>query len=78
MNISWKAVTGASGYRIYRSTSKTSGFSRIKTVKSGASTSYVKKTTRKKTYYYKMRAYTTVNGKKVWGAYTTVKAYKLK
>ena len=78
VKVSWKAVTGASGYRIYRSTSKTSGFSRIKTVKSGASTSYVKKTTRKKTYYYKMRAYTTVNGKKVWGAYTTVKAYKLK
>ena len=78
VNISWKAVTGASGYRIYRSTSKTSGFSRIKTVKSGASTSYVKKTTRKKTYYYKMRAYTTVNGKRVWGAYTTVKSYKLK
>ena len=78
VNISWKAVTGASGYRIYRSTSKTSGSSRIKTVKSGASTSYVKKTTRKKTYYYKMRAYTTVNGKRVWGAYTTVKSYKLK
>ena len=78
VKVSWKAVTGASGYRIYRSTSKTGGFSRIKTVKSGASTSYIKKTTRNKTYYYKMRAYTTVNGKKVWGAYTTVKAYKLK
>ena len=78
VKVSWKAVTGASGYRIYRSTSKTGGFSRIKTVKSGASTSYVKKTKRNKTYYYKMRAYTTVNGKKVWGAYTTVKAYKLK
>lgn len=78
VKVSWKAVTGASGYRIYRSTSRTGGFSRIKTVKSGASTSYVKKTKRNKTYYYKMRAYTTVNGKKVWGAYTTVKAYKLK
>lgn len=78
VKVTWKAVAGASGYRIYRSTSKTGGFSRIKTVKSGASTSYTKKTTRNKTYYYKMRAYTTVNGKKVWGAYTTVKAYKLK
>ena len=78
VKVTWKAVAGASGYRIYRSTSKTGGFSRIKTVKSGASTSYVKKTTRNKTYYYKMRAYTTVNGKKVWGAYTTVKSYKLK
>lgn len=78
VKVTWKKVTGASGYRIYRSTSKTGGFSSIKTVKSGASTSYVKKTTRNKTYYYKMRAYTTVNGKKVWGAYTTVKAYKLK
>lgn len=78
VKVTWKKVTGASGYRIYRSTSKTGGFSSIKTVKSGSSTSYTKKTTRNKTYYYKMRAYTTVNGKKVWGAYTTVKAYKLK
>jgi len=78
VKVTWKAVTGASGYRIYRSTSKTGGFSSIKTVKSGASSSYTKKTKRNKTYYYKMRAYTTVNGKKVWGAYTTVKSYKLK
>ena len=78
VKVTWKAVTGASGYRIYRSTSKTGGFSSIKTVKSGASSSYTKKTKRNKKYYYKMRAYTTVNGKKVWGAYTTVKSYKLK
>ena len=78
VKISWNGVTGASGYRVYRSISKTSGFTRIKTLTSGASVSYKKATTRNKTYYYKVRAYTTVNGKKVWGTYSTVKSYKLK
>lgn len=77
VTISWNKVAGASGYRIYRSKSKTSGFSKIKTVTSGATVSYKKTTARKVKYYYKVRAYTTVNGKKVWGAYSSVKAKTL-
>lgn len=77
VTISWNKVAGASGYRIYRSKSKTSGFSKIKTVTSGATVSYKKTTARKVKYYYKVRAYTTVNGKKVWGAYSKVKAKTL-
>lgn len=77
VTISWNKVSGASGYRIYRSKSKTSGFSKIKTVTSGATVSYKKTTARKVKYYYKVRAYTTVNGKKVWGAYSKVKAKTL-
>lgn len=78
VSVSWNKVTGASGYRIYRSTSKTSGFSKIKTVTSGATVTYSKKVSRNVKYYYKVRAYTTVNGKKVWGAYSTVKAKTVK
>lgn len=77
VTVSWNKVAGASGYRVYRSKSKTSGFSSFKTVKSGATVSFKKATTRKVKYYYKVRAYTTVNGKKVWGAYSAVKAKKL-
>lgn len=78
VKVSWNKVSGADGYRVYRSTSNTSGFSKIKTVKSGATISTNKKTTRYKKYYYKVRAYKTVNGKKVWGQYSTVKGKTLK
>nr|MBP3598814.1 hypothetical protein [Eubacterium sp.] len=78
VKVSWNKVSGADGYRVYRSTSKTSGFSKIKTVKSGSTISCKKKTTRYKKYYYKVRAYKTVNGKKVWGAYSSVKGKTLK
>ncbi len=77
VSISWNKVTGASGYRIYRSTSKTGGFSKIKTLTSGSKVTYKKTVSRKVKYYYKVRAYTTVNGKKVWGAYSAVKAKTL-
>lgn len=78
VKFSWNKVSGASGYRIYRSKSKTSGFSRIKTITSGSKLTYVKKTSRYVKYYYKVRAYKTVNGKRVWGKYSTVKSKTLK
>lgn len=78
VKISWNKVTGASGYRVYRSKSKTSGFSSIKTLTSGSKLTYTKKTSRNVKYYYKVRSYTTVNGKRVWGAYSAVKAKTLK
>lgn len=78
VKLSWNKVTGASGYRVYRSKSKTSGFSKIKTLTSGGKLTYTKTTTRNVKYYYKVRAYTTVNGKKVWGNYSAVKAKTLK
>lgn len=78
VKLSWNKVTGASGYRIYRSKSKTSGFSSFKTIKSGSTITLTKATTRNVKYYYKIRAYKTVNGKKVWGTYSAVKAKTLK
>ncbi len=78
VKLSWNKVAGASGYRIYRSKSKTSGFSNIKTITSGSKLTHIKKTTRNVKYYYKIRAYKTVNGKKVWGTYSAVKAKTLK
>lgn len=78
VKLSWNKVAGASGYRIYRSKSKTSGFSKIKTVTSGSKLNYVRKTSRNVKYYYKIRAYKTVNGKKIWGTYSAVKAKTLK
>ena len=64
IKISWNAVTGATGYAIYRSTSPTSGFTYIKTVTSASYTNTG--LTTGTTYYYKIKAYTMVGTTKVY------------
>lgn len=75
---SWSKVNGASGYKIYRSTKKSGGFKCVKTVKSGSTVKYVNKNLKKgQNYYYKVRAYRTVDGKKVYGSYSSVKKVRV-
>lgn len=58
VTIKWKKVSGASGYLIYRTTSKSEiPAKQTKTISSGKTTSYVDKNrSGKKTYYYYVRA----------------------
>ena len=75
----WKKVTGASGYRVYRSTSKNGKYTSAGLIKKGSTVTFKdKKVSKGKTYYYKVRAYRTVNGKRVYGPYSTVKSVKAK
>ena len=76
--VNWKAVSGASGYEIYRATSKNGKYTKVKTASKSTKsyTNYL--LTANKTYYYKVRAYKTVNGKKVYGAYSAIKSAKIK
>lgn len=68
--VSWSKVSGAGGYEVYKSTSKSSGYKKIKTTKS---TSYTySKCTIKRRNYFRVRAYRTVKGKKVYTGYRTV------
>ena len=77
--IKWSKISGASGYEIYRASSKNGYYSKIKTITSGKTTSYTNsKLTRKKTYYYKVRAYRYVSGKKVYSSYSSIKYVKIK
>lgn len=79
MKISWKKVSGADGYEIYRATSKDGKYTKVTTIKKGSTKSYTdKKLTSGKTYYYKVRAYKTVNGKKVYSSYSKVQSKKVK
>lgn len=72
VNISWKETANAAGYRVYRSTKKTSGFKKIATVKDlGYSDESQKKKGVK--YYYKARAYNRKDGIVTWGSYTPVR-----
>ena len=58
VRLEWKAVDGANGYQIYRSTSKDSGYKKVGQVKGKNTKKYEDKTLEAgKTYYYQVRAY---------------------
>jgi fibronectin type 3 domain-containing protein len=74
-NVSWTKQSGVTGYAVYRATSKSGTYSLIKNVTTGNynDTSL----TSGKTYYYKVRAYKTVSGKKVYGNYSEIVSVKI-
>lgn len=78
VKVSWKNINGETGYQIYKSTKKNKGFKLAKTVKSTKAKSATLKVKKNKKYYYKIRAYKTVNGKKIYGPWSSVKSYTLK
>lgn len=79
VKISWKKVSNCTGYIIYRSTKKSSGYKKIKTITSKSKVSYTDKSVKKgKTYYYKIRTYKKVGTGKIYGKYTTAKKVKVK
>ena len=75
--IRWKKVSGASGYKVYRSAKKNGKYKAVKTIKKQRTVTFTNKKLKKgKTWYYKVRAYRTVKGKKVYSPYS--KAVKAK
>ena len=81
VKVKWKGISGETGYQIYRATSKNGKYTKVKSVTmSSSSYPYARiKTTKNKTYYYKVRAYKSLgSGKYVYGPFSSVKAYKLK
>lgn len=76
IEIRWKSVKGAAGYKVYRATSKKGKFKLVKTTKSrNWKNTKLKKG---KTYYYKVRTYSKVSGKTIYGSYSSVKSKKIK
>lgn len=76
---SWSKVGGASGYQVMWSTYK--NFSKnykTKSVKAKYSSKTVTTAQSKKTYYVRVRAYKTVNGKKVYSQWSSTKKVKTK
>jgi hypothetical protein len=78
MGVSWQSVTGADGYQIKYSSRKD-----FKTYKYVPSYSIYSDTDAvisdydlSKRYYFKVRAYKTVNGKKIYGNWSAAKAFK--
>jgi len=58
ITISWAHVSGATGYRIYRASSKSGAYNKLKTVSGGNTLKYSNTGLKKgNTYYYKVKAY---------------------
>ena len=73
VTFTWNKVSGASGYRIYMSTSKNGKYERIKTISNNKTFKYTKSGLKaNKKYYFKVRAYKTVDDEKVFSSYTKV------
>ncbi|TDK64145.1 hypothetical protein E2K98_04590 [Bacillus salipaludis] len=72
IKVSWRLVSGASGYQIYRATSSKGGYSLIKTT---TSTSYTNSALKRgRTYYYKVRTYRKVASTKFYSGWTGVRS----
>jgi hypothetical protein len=76
VKVTWQKVSNVSGYQIYMSTKKKSGYKKIKTVSSKKSSYTRGKLKKKKRYYFKVRSYKTVSGKKYYSAFSSAKSIK--
>lgn len=78
VTLKWNRSAGASGYEIYRYSS-TGKYVKIATVKNSKTVSYRNTKLKKgKTYYYKVRAYQTKNGKTYYGSFASPVKIKVK
>ena len=81
ITVSWKKVTGATGYQVYRSTKKGSGYKLVGTITKGSKVKYVDKSSKKAgtKYYYKVRAVgNNEAGVPIYSSYSTPKYAKAK
>ena len=74
-SLSWKKVAGAKKYQIYRATRKKGKYSKIATTKKLTYKNTL--LSKKKIYYYKVRAYYVKAGKNIYGSYSNAKSIKI-
>ena len=79
VRLTWKKVSKATGYEIYRSTKKKGTYKKIKTISKNKTVSFVTKLPKKKgTCYFKVRTYRKAEGKVYYGKDSAVKSKKVK
>ena len=76
IKVSWKAVEGIKYYQVYRATSKSGKYTKLKTT---TATSYTNQSlTSGKSYYYKVRGYKEYEGEKIYSSFSEIKTTKAK
>lgn len=76
VKITWNKVRTAKGYQIKYSTKK--NMTDAKTVTSGALSKKITKLKSGKRYYFKVRAYKTADGSRIYGGWSSTKSMKVK
>lgn len=77
--VNWKAVNGATGYRVFYTTDRDFDYVKKVVVKDAKATSKtIKKLKSGKKYYFKVRAYKTFAGKNIYGNLSKIKSVKVK
>lgn len=77
--VTWKKVTGATGYKVYMATKSNGRYKLVSTVKGNSKVTYTKKKlTKNKKYYFKVVAYKKVGSKTVIGSYSSARSVKVK
>lgn len=79
MKLTWKRISGCTGYQIFMSNKKSSGYKKIATIKKNKTISYTKTKLKKgKTYYFKVRTYKKVGKTTYYGSDSNVRKLKMK
>lgn len=79
VTLSWEKVTGAKGYQIqYALNKKFTKKKKAKFINKGKGKATIKKLKKKKTYYFRVRAYKLNGKKKIYGKWSSVKKVKIK
>ena len=73
LTLSWKKVSGASGYRVYKYNTGTKAYEKVTTIASGSTTSYkVTGLASATEYQFKVRAYKKTDDGNLWGSSSAV------
>ena len=76
--LSWRGDRYASGYELHCSEKKSSGYKRIGTISKNIYTRCTHERRPRGNYYYKVRSYILVDGKKYYSAFSNVKGVRVK
>lgn len=76
LKVYWKKVSGVQGYEVQMSTSKKSGYKTMKVVNAKTSAYTVSKLRKNKGYYFRIRSFKEIGGKKVYSSWSNIVAGK--